>query len=93
MKKIYMICYDISDDERRNRVIRELLIVGIRTQYSVFECILTEVKKDKLKTNLEKIINKKEDSIYFYPISENTYKKIIRTGSNINYLPIDDIFI
>jgi len=93
MRKIYMVCYDICDDKRRNRIIRELLKFGIRTQYSVFECKLTEKEKNYLKREISKIINEKEDLVYFYPLSENSYKKIIRTGSNIDYLPIHDIFI
>ncbi len=92
-KRKYMICYDVADDKRRNRVVRELLKVGIRTQYSVFETEISEKQLEVIIDLIKKKIDKKEDSLIVYPISEKSYKKIIRIGSNINYLPVDDIFV
>ncbi len=92
-KRKFMICYDISDDNRRNKVIAELLRFGIRTQYSVFEAVLSDKDLKYLKRKISKIIYDKEDSVFFYPLSEKSYKKVIRVGSRISYLPVDDIFV
>jgi len=92
-KRKYMVCYDVSDDKRRNKIVRELLKIGIRTQYSVFEAEITESQLEIVLSSIEKKIDKKEDSVIAYPLSEKSYKKVIRVGNNINYLPTDDIFV
>jgi len=76
-----VIAYDIPVDKRRNKIASVLKDYGVRVQYSVFECKLRPEDFLKLKNALEKIVNKKEDRLYFYKLCEECYKKIVRKGS------------
>ena len=78
-----VIAYDIKSDKKRNKLAKELLKYGIRTQKSVFEC---EIKSSMLK-EIKKIAKKfsyDTDLVSVYEI-----KKIDRIG-NVDYLEIDD---
>jgi len=60
-----VVCYDIPDDARRNKVGKILEGFGSRVQKSVFEC---DVKPDHmkiLKQKLTKVI-KEEDTVRYY---------------------------
>ncbi|HEK25463.1 MAG TPA: CRISPR-associated endonuclease Cas2 [Hydrogenobaculum sp.] len=93
MRNITVICYDISSDKRRNKVARELLKVGVRTQYSVFECFITEKDRNNLIKELKKKILEKEDSVILYSLSEENYKNTIRSGKLKNVLSTEDLFV
>lgn len=63
----YLICFDISDDTIRARVVKALKGNGQRVQKSVFECPnLTEKKFLKLKDRLEGLIDMTTDSVRYY---------------------------
>ncbi len=64
-----VIIYDISDDKRR-RLLSDLLEGwGKRVNRSVFECLIdSTVKYKKLKAGIEKIVEKKTDSVRVYTI-------------------------
>ncbi len=42
MRHTYLVCYDISDDVRRSRVLKTMKGFGDHLQYSVFECVPVE---------------------------------------------------
>lgn len=65
----YVVAYDITDDKRRQKVADLLEGYGKRVQYSVFECVLNQVKYDELRSKLKKKVNLFEDSVRFYPLS------------------------
>jgi len=54
------------------------------TRNSVFERDITEAKLEKLKKELEDIIDKNEDSIIFYTLREQYYTKREIMGVNKN---------
>ncbi|WP_457627424.1 CRISPR-associated endonuclease Cas2 [Persephonella sp.] len=89
--KTYLVAYDITDDKRRNRVIRELLKYGIRVQYSVFEIFIREKELSKIKKNLESLTFPVEDSIRIYTLK--TPYKIKKAGNEIATSILDDVFI
>lgn len=62
----YVICYDIPDDKRRTRLAKCLDGYGDRIQYSVFEALLGRALFDKLISEIESIINEKEDKVTVY---------------------------
>ena len=63
----YLVCFDIVDDNKRNKVAKILKGCGYRFQKSVFECPdLTEKKLLKLKTGIEKHIDVEDDSVRYY---------------------------
>lgn len=61
-----VVCYDIPDDKRRNRVGKILEGFGTRVQKSVFEC---DIKPDHMKTlkdRLAKILTDEDAVRYYY---------------------------
>ena len=79
-KLICVIVYDIAETKRRNKVVKLLEKYGVRINYSVFECMLTSLQKEKLLVKLTSIVVAKEDQIAVYPICVDCYSKV-------NYLP------
>ena len=76
-KNFIVIAYDISDDRRRSHVVKLLEKVGLRINFSVFECLLTDTQYAKLKTEIYKEIKPKEDTVVYYPICIDCYTKIV----------------
>lgn len=64
MKRICtIVCYDIADDKRRQRVYDTCRAYGQHTQYSVFRCDLTPIARASLIAELDKVIHHREDQI------------------------------
>lgn len=84
----YVVAYDITDDKRRKKVADLLGGYGKRVQYSVFECVLNQVKYDELRSKLKKKVNLSEDSVRFYPLSRQNLSHVeIWGGQPITTLP------
>ena len=78
---MYVVSYDISSDRLRGKAAKILEGYGIRIQYSVFECRLTEKKyKELFGKLLELMAGAKEGSIRFYSICGNCEDKILTIG-------------
>jgi CRISPR-associated protein Cas2 len=78
-----VVAYDIKNDKKRNKLAKELLKYGIRTQKSVFEC---EINKKELK-NIKKAAKKFSNDTDLVSVYEiNNIKRI----GNVNYLEVDD---
>jgi len=76
-----VICFDISDDRSRYRVVKELKAVAVRVQKSVFECPdLKEKRFLKLKRKLEKYIDSPEDSIRYYFLCQGCIPRVEYSG-------------
>lgn len=65
MKIRYLVCYDISDSKRLQKVHRKMRGYGEALQYSVFCCDLTASEKTILRGELHALINHREDQILF----------------------------
>lgn len=63
MRHRYIVCYDVSDPKRLNRVFRKMNGFGDPVQYSVFSCDLSDEEKVLLKAALTKLINQREDRV------------------------------
>ena len=82
-KKLFcVVAYDIADDKRRLRIVKVLEKYGVRVNFSVFECVLTESQYLKVQQLLKDKMKEKEDRIIFYPVCVNCFTKIV-------YLPPD----
>ena len=46
--RLYVVSYDLSDDRERSKASDIIGAYGFRVQYSVFECRMTPVVRDKL---------------------------------------------
>jgi CRISPR-associated protein Cas2 len=76
----YVIAYDIPNDRRRTKVHDILLGYGTWTQYSLFECFLTEKEVLRLYSKLSKLVVAKEDSVRWYPLCASCVSKVTTIG-------------
>ena len=76
-KNFVVVVYDIADDKRRAQVVKILEKVGLRINFSVFECMLTDSQYEQLKQDISQKINIKYDSVVYYPICLGCYSKIV----------------
>ncbi len=60
----YLVCYDIRDPRRLQRVARHLSGYGQRIQYSIFRCRLNTRQLERLKWELTGIITAEDDMMY-----------------------------
>ena len=63
---LHVVCYDISDDNTRNRLSGELLNFGTRIQESVFECLLDDKLYARMLGQIGKITLKDTDRVRIY---------------------------
>jgi CRISPR-associated protein Cas2 len=63
---LYVIAYDIPSDRRRTKIHKILSGFGQWTQFSLFECYLTEKQYLQLRRRLEEHLKTGEDSVRFY---------------------------
>jgi len=68
IRRLWMICYDIADDARRQAVARLLEASGERVEDSVFECFLNGDELDRLWRNLAAEMDLIEDRLAAYPL-------------------------
>lgn len=75
----YLICYDIVNDRRRDRVSHLLEGYGLRVQKSIFECVLNPDQHELLQKRLQtkRYINPQEDQIRFYPMSPRHRQMVV----------------
>ncbi len=76
-KRMIVVAYDVSDDRRRSHVVKLLERVGVRINFSVFECMLTDSQYDSLRKNILDCISTKEDTVVYYPICLGCYSQIV----------------
>ncbi len=81
-RTLYVIAYDISSDRRRTKLHKTLSGVGQWTQYSLFECYLSEKEHLTLRQKVDKILDVDEDSVRFYPLCENCVDRVETIGSD-----------
>lgn len=68
IRRLWMICYDIADDDRRVAAARRLLAEGERVQDSVYECFLNGDQLERLLLDLAARIDPREDRVAAYPL-------------------------
>ena len=80
-KQLVVVAYDISGNKRRKKVSDLLEKFGNRVNYSVFECLISSQKLKKLKIEADTLIDRKKDSILYYPLCSSCIEKIDRHGN------------
>ncbi|NPB07813.1 MAG: CRISPR-associated endonuclease Cas2 [Aquificae bacterium] len=63
-----IITYDISDEQRLNRVRKILRKYLYWVQLSTFEGEITEARLEKCLSEIKSVINESEDSVYVYKV-------------------------
>ncbi len=71
MRRCYLVCYDIRDPKRLRRVHRVLRGYGEAWQFSVFFCVLKDIDRVRLQTDLEEQMNQKEDQTMILDLGPN----------------------
>lgn len=66
--QVFIVCYDITSDSRRNRVYRLLRGYGEHIQYSVFRCVLSDIQREQLAQELRGHIDNDGDQVLLMPI-------------------------
>ena len=77
---LHLVCYDMANDKRRRRVVRELEAFGIRVQESVFECWLDEQQRRRLERAVALLIRPQHDSVVCYRLGDTTSEIMIVGG-------------
>jgi CRISPR-associated protein Cas2 len=80
-RTLYVIAYDIPSDRRRRRVHKSLCGFGQWTQYSLFECHLSEKELLVLRGKLNRLLEPEEDSLRFYRLCAACVGKAETIGS------------
>jgi len=78
---LYVIAYDMSSDKRRSKVHKTLCGYGDWTQFSLFECYLSEKQLVALRHKLDQHLEKNQDSVRYYPLCGRCAAKVEAVGS------------
>jgi CRISPR-associated protein Cas2 len=79
-KTLYIIAYDSPSDKRRGKLHKLLSGYGQWTQYSLFECHLTDKQYLQLRHRLAQWLDEKQDSVRFYPLCGACAAKVETVG-------------
>lgn len=79
MRNTYLVCYDITDDKRRDRAFKACKNHGAHLQFSVFECDLNGSELACLQRELSEVISVKDDQVLFVSLgpAENRGDRVI----------------
>ena len=84
MKKIFLFYIMVSLNKNSitkmwkiKKISKILEKYGTRINYSVFECMFTDRQFQKIQINLERWINRRYDTVVYYPMCINCYTRII----------------
>lgn len=83
MRSGYLVCYDISDELRLNRICRFMKGKGFHIQYSVFYCYLSETELKALRAEIQKLIHPKYDDVRIYQLSKDSLIAVLGVGDRI----------
>ncbi len=79
MRRSYLVCYDIRNARRLRNVHKTMKGFGEPWQYSIFFCTLKPIDRVRLQSQLETIINQKEDQILIIDLGANRERAKIAT--------------
>jgi CRISPR-associated protein Cas2 len=80
-KGSYLICYDICNAKRLQKIHKVVIHYAVPLQYSVYYGLLTAAERDQMVNKLQQIINDQADDIRIYPISGTTLADWPKIGS------------
>lgn len=91
----YLICYDITNDRRHDRVSRLLEGYGMRVQKSVLKCVLTPDQYALLQKRFQskRYLSPNKDQLRFYPMSPRHHKMVLLLGVQPQRQVGDTVFI
>ena len=78
-ERLFLICYDITDPHRLNRIARFLGQHACRVQYSVFAGQLSRARLEVLLEELRDLMDCRTDDIRAYPLPRQAYVALLGT--------------
>lgn len=94
MSKLWLLCYDVRDDKRRNKLAKLMEQRCQRVQYSVFECPLDEATlTQQLQDRWLPVLKLSEDSLRAYPLDGTAKAHTKVYGSPPPYEPPDYLIL
>lgn len=76
----YIVCYDISDDRRRQQLADLMLDYGTRVEESVFECALESQLAAGMTERIRKVVDTGEDKVLVYGLCDACAQKALIIG-------------
>ena len=89
MRNTYLVCYDISNDLRRTRVLKTMKGYGDHLQYSVFECQLNATGLAKCRHALSQVVHHRDDQVLFVNLGPADGRGRVITALGRPYSPLD----
>jgi CRISPR-associated protein Cas2 len=80
IKNWYLVCYDISDQKRWRTAYKLLKGYGRRMQLSIFRCRVSKRQLERMRWELEKILDS-EDRLLITTLCDNCVAKMIVRNS------------
>lgn len=77
----YVICYDIADDGRRNRLASALLDFGVRVQESVFTANLDQELAARMLERIGKTVDEHWDRIHVFQLCQSCSPRTLLMGT------------
>lgn len=59
-RRWHLVAYDVRDDKRLRKVAKILQGYGLRLQYSVFRCLLSDRDAERMRWDLARVMDKKD---------------------------------
>lgn len=88
-EKILIVVYDIFDSKRWKKIFKILKGYGEWLQLSVFQCRMNERKKQNLISELDEVINLKEDHILFIEVGNAKAVQSKITSLGKSFKPVE----
>jgi CRISPR-associated protein Cas2 len=82
------VCYDIADPARLRRVHRALCGYGERWQLSVFFCVLKEIDRARMESDLDELIHHTEDRVMILDLGPD--EKMVRAAITVMGQPLPE---
>lgn len=89
----YVISFDITGDRIRARVVKILSEFAYRVQKSVFEGLISKESLEEMRKKLEKVIDKKTDSVRIYPLCGKCEPEVKIIGIGVKVEQVDYIIL
>ncbi len=77
---LVLVCYDVTNDARRERLSAMLSGFGDRIQYSVFACALSDLERRQLLRRLTRYV--RDEDVRVYTVCEPDRSKIVTDGGD-----------
>jgi len=84
-RRAAIIAYDIVSNSRRGKVFRCLQRWSLDSQYSVFECALSNGEAEELFLQLTELIDEEEDKLMLAWLDKKRVAQAVTKGANISF--------